>query len=550
MEEWFAESIRQLSESPVLQGIVAAICTFILEDPTLLTCALLVADQQMLYLTALVGLSLGIGFGDWGLYVLGRFMGPKTISWGLVSKKRLDKAGTWFERNLVAAVFISRFVPGLRLPTNVAAGMAHASPLRYLPLALVASLVWTFVMLSAISKLGEAFLPYLGAMKWPVGIALIVGLIFMQRNSIKHFDSEVEEIVKEGGETASYFEFWHPIFFYIPVAGYYAWLSMKYRSLTLPTAANPSIYSGGLIRESKCAILDMVPNSLQKWFAPHILVTIEDGISIDVKTEATLKSLEQAGVSLPIVAKPDEGQRGLGVRPIYNRGELNEYLEQFPRNVPICLQEMIPYQEEVGILYYRLPSEEKGRILSITLKEFPTVQGDGEHTLRELILRDARASMMKKVFFTRHEHELDRVLGAGEEFRLVFAGNHKQGCIFRDGMHLLTPDLEESIDSISKEIPGFYFGRYDLRFKDVESLGKGTGFQIVELNGAGAEATHIWDPNAELSDAYKVLFEQFDILFKIGNENRKQGHAPMGARLLLKDVAEYHRVARNYPLAH
>jgi membrane protein DedA with SNARE-associated domain len=550
MEAWFEDSIRQLSESPVLQGILAAVCTFILEDPTLLTCALLVADQQMLYTTALIGLSLGIGLGDWGLYALGRFLGPKTVSWGLVSKGRLEKASKWFERNLIAAVFISRFVPGLRLPTNVAAGMVHAAPVRYLPSALVASLVWTFVMLSAISKLGEAFLPYLGALKWPVGIALIIGLVLMQRNSIKHFDEEVEGIVKEGGETASYFEFWHPIFFYLPVAGYYAWLSMKYRSLTLPTVANPSIYSGGLIRESKCAILDMVPESLKKWFAPHILVLIEDHESNVETTQNTLESLAQAGISLPIVAKPDEGQRGLGVRPIYTEKELSLYLEQFPKNVPMCVQEMVPYQEEVGILYYRLPSEEKGHILSITQKEFPIVHGDGEHTLRELILRDARASMMKQVFFARHENELDRVLGVGEEFQLVFAGNHKQGCIFRDGMHLLTPELEKVVDSISKEIPGFYFGRYDLRFKDAESLGRGTDFQIVELNGAGAEATHIWDPDAELSEAYSVLFEQFDILFKIGHENRRQGFTPMGARSLLKDVAEYHRVARNYPLAH
>lgn len=549
MSAWIEESINLLSDNPVMQGTLVALCTFVLEDPTTLASALLVADGRMAYSTALIGLSLGIGLGDWGLYAVGRVLGPKTVSWGIVSQKRLNRAGSWFERNLVAAVFVSRFIPGLRLPANLAAGITHTSPRRYLPLALLASLVWTFIMLSIISTLGQSVLPVLGAMKWPVSITVIFLLVVLQRHSLRQIDNEVEEIVEDGGATASYFEFWHPVVFYLPVAAYYLWLSIKYRSMTLPTASNPSIYSGGMIRESKSQILDMIPESMAEWFAPHALLEKTSGDEVGELTDRALALMEDRELVFPIVAKPDQGQRGVGVQLVRDRGQLSRYLDSFPEGASVCLQALADYPHEAGILYYRYPGEEHGRIMSITLKDFPQVVGDGEHTLRKLIEKSPRAKMMKQVFYKRHGQELDRVLSAGENFQLVFAGNHKQGCIFRDGIHILTEEMESRIDTIARDIPGFYFGRFDIRFRDMESFQQGEAFTIIEVNGAGAEATHIWDPNAELTDAYRTLFEQFAILFRIGHTNREQGCKPLGPVQFLKDVAEYHRIARRYPMA-
>ncbi|MCH7978295.1 MAG: hypothetical protein IH935_04875 [Acidobacteria bacterium] len=77
----------------------------------------------------------------------------------------------------------------------------------------------------------------------------------------------------------------------------------------------------------------------------------------------------------------------------------------------------------------------------------------------------------------------------------------------------------------------------------------GNNDEGVEINGAGAEATHIWDPEASLSGAYATLFEQFRVLFAISHENRLKGHRPLGPIRFLKDVLLYHKVARKYPLA-
>ena len=49
-----------------------------------------------------------------------------------------------------------------------------------------------------------------------------------------------------------------------------------------------------------------------------------------------------------------------------------------------------------------------------------------------------------------------------------------QGCVFRDGMRLWTPELEACIDQISRRLDGFYIGRYDIRYANEEALrGKG-----------------------------------------------------------------------------
>ena len=548
MDATISGAIQALSASPVLQAIVAGFCTFILEDPTTLACALLVADGSMLYVTALIGLTLGIGLGDWGLYGIGRFIGERTVSWGLVSSGRLERVAYWFDENMFTAVMVSRFVPGLRLPANLAAGMARAPLRRYLPMAMFASVVWTFVMLTVISTLGEAVLPVLGGLKYPTGILLIAFVVYLQRRAIRRMEADPRSTASEEAP-ASFFEFWHPIIFYAPVAVYYAWLSLKYRSPMVPTAANPSIYSGGMIRESKSEILDLVPESIREWVAPHASYHVPTSGDTNSNRAAAREALDAAAIAFPFVAKPDLGQRGAGVRPIYDEDQLNRYLDAFPRDASICLQRLVPYTHEAGVLYYRVPGQERGRITSITLKEFPRVVGDGNRTLRELIEANDRARLMKEVFFARHEAILDKVLETGEDFQLVFAGNHSQGCVFKDGLHILTPALAERINEIALALPQFYFGRFDIRFRDLEAFQRGEDFQIVEINGAGAEATHIWDPDGTLSEAYAALFEQFRVLFRIGDENRRGGHAPTKPIQFLKDFVLYHRIARKYPLA-
>ena len=121
------------------------------------------------------------------------------------------------------------------------------------------------------------------------------------------------------------------------------------------------------------------------------------------------------------------------------------------------------------------------------------------------------------------------------------------GAIFRDGTALVTPAMEERFDAIARSIPEFWFGRFDVRFADFEALRRGEGFRIVELNGAGAESTHIWDSRTRLRDAYATLFRQYAALWRIGAENRRRGFRPESWRAFLARRRREREATARYP---
>ena len=45
----------------------------------------------------------------------------------------------------------------------------------------------------------------------------------------------------------------------------------------------------------------------------------------------------------------------------------------------------------------------------------------------------------------------------------------------------------------------------------------------MELNGAGSEPSHIYQPGASLWNAYKSLFFHWKVLFRISRANKKRG---------------------------
>jgi hypothetical protein len=45
---------------------------------------------------------------------------------------------------------------------------------------------------------------------------------------------------------------------------------------------------------------------------------------------------------------------------------------------------------------------------------------------------------------------------------------------------------------------------------------RGDDFAIVELNGASSESTNIYDPSRSLFQAYRTLFRQWALVFRIG----------------------------------
>ena len=351
------------------------------------------------------------------------------------------------------------------------------------------------------------------------------------------------------GPALSYFEFWPMWAFYPPVMLYAAWLMLRYRGTLLPTVANPSFPGGGFYGESKAEILALAMRHVPEWVAPFIRLQRPESPAGDAEVECSsaLDALAAAGLTLPVVAKPDLGCRGAGVKLVRTPQDLQAYIDGFPHGAAYLLQRLVPHEGEAGIFYCRRPGEPRGRIVSITLKYFPHVNGDGRSSLRELILADPRAGQLSHLYLRRHTARLDDVPPAGASIRLAFAGSHSRGAIFRNGTHLVTPAMETRFDAIAQAMPEFHFGRFDVRFEAFSQVQQGEGFTILEVNGAGAESTHIWDRRTGLLEAWRDLMRQYRWLFEIGAANRARGYKPMGLAAFMRDYRREKLLTPQYP---
>jgi hypothetical protein len=262
---------------------------------------------------------------------------------------------------------------------------------------------------------------------------------------------------------------------------------------------------------------------------------------------ALQEHMAASGWAFPIVLKPDVGQRGTGVRLARSVDEARSYLAHAVGAT--VAQPYHPGPFEAGIFYYRMPDAPRGRILSITDKHFPVIVGDGDSTVEELIWRHPRYRMQSATFLARHAAVLSRVLAAGERFQLAIAGNHAQGTLFLDGAHLITPALARRIDEIARAYPGFFVGRFDVRYTDIDAFKAGRDLAIVELNGATSETTNIYDPRNSLISAYRQLFRQWSIVFAIGAANRARGERTTPYRRLFELVRAHVATVSAFPVS-
>jgi len=301
---------------------------------------------------------------------------------------------------------------------------------------------------------------------------------------------------------------------YIPIYFLWAYYSIKARSIFFFNASNPTIKNGGFIMESKKQIYDLIP---QKYYPKTEL--IKEGASFDTVKMA----LENSGIKYPLIAKPDIGLRGSAVKKIDTVEDLKVYAEK--ADFDYVVQDLIPYENEVGIFYVRFPSQKEGEITGIVSKEFLIITGDGVATIEELIKANPRYELQLKVLKKEYGNKLLDILPKGEKLNLVPYGNHARGAKFIDGSHWITPKLTAILNEMCLQIPGFYFGRLDIMYNTLKELEQGDNFSVVELNGAASEPTHIYDPKNSLFFAWKELARHITYMYEISVANHKKGAA-------------------------
>lgn len=307
-------------------------------------------------------------------------------------------------------------------------------------------------------------------------------------------------------------EYWPFQVLYIPIYFLWAYYAIRARSIFFFNASNPKIKNGGFMMESKKQIYDLLP---KEYYPKTVLVRENTDLKKIVDT------VVEKGIYFPLIAKPDIGLRGSGVKKIKTVSELKEYAEK--ANFDFLLQDLIPFKNEVGIFYVRHPHQKSGKITGIVSKEFLIVNGDGVSTIEELIHQTPRFQLQFDALKEEYGDQLRRVLQKGESVNLVPFGNHARGAKFLDGSNLITPKLTAMIDNIATQIPEFYFGRFDIMYNTFEELEKGENFLIVELNGAASEPTHIYDPKHSVWFAWKELARHITYMYEISVVNHKMG---------------------------
>lgn len=321
------------------------------------------------------------------------------------------------------------------------------------------------------------------------------------------------------------YEFWPYQLFYLPTLFYGCFLMIKYRAWCYFTPTNPCMKYAGAFGVDKDKLLKKLPKKLTPKYVK---------VKCDISVENLQEILKNAGLSFPLIAKPNIGERGINVEKINNFENLKKFL--FLQNKDYLIQEYIDYPLEVGVLYYCFPDSSKKNISSVTSKNFLEIVGDGKHTLLELINKNFRARKRLNYLKNKFYKEINTIIPKNKIILLEPIGSHNRGTIFINSNHLINKKLINVFSHIANQIDGFYYGRFDLKIKNLDDLFEGKNIKILELNGVNSEPTHIYDPNYTIFKAYKDIFRHMNIIAKIAFMNRKKGLKTSKPIPFLKDL--------------
>lgn len=309
-------------------------------------------------------------------------------------------------------------------------------------------------------------------------------------------------------------EYWPMQAVYYPIMPVWLFLAIRARSFFFFNAANPTIKNGGMAMESKKEIYDIMPSES----IPKTIYFTGNRCA-----DTILKAAAMQQIDFPFIVKPDVGMKGLAVQIIKDKDELEAYLKKSTDD--LLVQELVEFKNEVGIFYCRIPGESNGKITGIVHKKMLSITGNGKDTMLHLVKKNPRSFFQLKALQKMYGSQLQTVLPMGEKFVLVPYGSHTRGAEFLDHTHKLNESLQHTIDSLCKNIDGFYYGRLDIRYANWEDLCQGKNFKVIELNGAGSEPTHIYDPSHSLFFAWKEIIRHWLLLYKVSKLNYTKGHA-------------------------
>ncbi|MCH2063198.1 MAG: VTT domain-containing protein [Roseibacillus sp.] len=524
------EWIESFGGSAWVLALVLVFATLASEDLTCIAGGILAANGVIPFAGASCACALGIWLGDLGLYGLGVLADRSRRNWRWLNRLArpsvILRGRQVFERHGVKWIFLSRFLPGTRVPSYVAAGAVRWSFRKFALALALASLVWTPILCGASFFAGHVVLGWLESYQrwaWPILIGTAVLLWVLLRLVLPLFSWRGRRLLHIRLARLRRWEFWPVWVVYPPVVLWLAWQALRRRSPFLFTCCNPAIPHGGFAMESKGDILDLLhcPDESRIRIARYRrLKACEEG---ENRAGEVAAFLSEEGLDYPVVLKPDIGERGQGVAVIRTAAEAAYWLAAC-REAAI-VQEYIE-GPEFGVQWGRGPEEKCGEVPSLGGKHAQCLKGDGESTLEELILKHPRASMMAGYFLAKFAARLEEVPAGGTRVDLTEIGTHARGAVFTDERQHITGELREVLDGIGDHSPGISFGRYDLRVPSLADLQAGRGLVILEFNGVTGEPIHVYQPGYPWRKGVRDLCRHWSLACEIGAAHRRMGVEP------------------------
>lgn len=517
--------------------LVILVCTFVAEDPTCLASGLLVAQGLIEFVPAMLACLFGIFIGDSALYLIGRFLGRPVLrkppfKW-IISEQEVDRMSDWFDKNPkgFALIVSSRFIPGSRVPTFVAAGIMRLNMGKLILLFFIAAAVWTPPLILLAEKVGagviDKFKEWHSNAAWIV-IGAIVALWLLTHYILPAFTWRGRRRHVMLRRQWTRHEFWPRVVLAMPNALHYLWQAIVHRSFSLLTLANRGLGAdGGLpagskfehysnfLRDEKNALVAAV--SVKTVFVPA-------NETLENRFEKVLSMMDENGIAFPCIMKPDAGDGGVGVCVVRSREHLRNWLEV---NIDDAVLQEYVCGNEYEVVWSRRPNRANGRIQTVVQKDFVVIKGDGERKLEELIWADDRGVSNGKLFSKLNFREATRVLAAGETFALAPIGSRIKGANFTSRPDLRAGKLADVIDRLADACGDVHYLVLDIRAADDDALASGNGIRITGVKGAGATASTIYDGYVRMGAAYSRAFRQMNYCFSIGAEIRDdQGVKP------------------------
>lgn len=137
------------------------------------------------------------------------------------------------------------------------------------------------------------------------------------------------------------------------------------------------------------------------------------------------------------------------------------------------------------------------------------------------------------------------ILDKDERFILSFSRNKDQGGIYKDLTSCVTPELTKRIDQIAQGIPEFYFGRFDIKFNNIEKLLDGKSFKVLELNSTLSADGRMYSDDANLFSQYGNQFRTCKEMLEIAAANKKRGHKMLSPLAFWKKILTSGRLLKD-----